>query len=355
MNKTPQKHILVQLGTPDQSTPKSVGIYLKEFLMDPLVIPLPWLLRWFLVHCIIVPFRSKDSAKRYQSIWDMDTNKSPLLLETELLVDNLQKTFPDLQVCIGMRYGQTHRFENVLKQSHKDTTALHIVPLFPQYSTAIQGSIFQYLWNFLSAKHINQTAIQTTSSFYNESFYQESLGEWVLQHKPNNTEAIVVSYHGLPIKQLVKADIENSGLYCCGGSTKPKISQMQCCQIKTHNTNCYGFQCQQTTTNLEKYLHRFQDHTPVYHAYQSRLRGTGKWLEPTLDQIFATLKTQNIQHITVVVPSFIVDCIESLEEIGIEYRSIWLKQGGKSLTLVPGLSQSQTFVNRFGEWLLANS
>ncbi len=316
--------LLVNLGTPDTAKPASVYVYLKQFLNDPRVIDIPALLRYFLVNWIIVPFRYKKSAHAYQQVW---TEKgSPLLVHSLALVNSVAKTLGDgFHVELGMRYGNPSIESAVKKLSACEK--IIAVPLFPQYSSAASGSAVEELLRVLGQQW-NIPAITITKDFFNHpdfiSAYASIIKEQ-LQNKP--CDLVVFSYHGLPERHLNKS--------ACHA---PCSRVTACPPMDDSNAFCYRAQCYDTTRLLAAELNLSADQYLV--TFQSRL-GRTPWIQPYTDIELPNLAKRGVKNIAIVCPSFVADCLETLEEINMRAREQWQELGGQAFTFIPCLNDSE--------------
>lgn len=321
--------ILNNIGTPRSASAKDVAIYLNEFLMDPDVIGLPYLLRAFLVKGLIVPLRSKSSAKKYQAIWS--ERGSPLLYLTEELQKELQVRLGETySVQIGMRYGQPSLSKAMERLQKEGVKEVIFAPLFPQYSEATTASATKYF------EHLNRNygfKTKILKPFYKEEFFlQPSLT--LINHKirTSNPEHFLFSYHGLP-ESLVKKT--------------PGCLQENCCAAAgACEKNCYKAQCHRTSELLAKRLGLSTDRWST--SFQSRL-GPSKWIGPSTldetDRLIAAGKTS----VCVVAPSFVTDCLETSEELGIELNQHFKNKTGKDLDLVPCLNGTADWAAAFAD------
>lgn len=310
--------ILTNVGTPQSTDPKDVGIYLREFLMDENIISIPRPWRDFLVKVLIVPKRKYSSAEKYKRIW---TEKgSPLMVETLDLVERMQNQLgSEWKIEIGMQIGRPSLKEAVEK-AIRANSEIYFLPLYPQFATATTGG---------ALKALKSWGVQVKASlgpFYHEEWFIEAQAQLIRERlKPG--DHLLLSYHGLPISQL-KA--HKSDCY-----EKPNCCQMPSACLR----NCYRAQCLQTSELLKKQLQLSE----VSIGFQSRL-GRAKWIEPSTTQVVDELLAQGVQHLKVACPSFVSDCLETLEEIGLELKDHFLKNGGKSFELIPCVNSNEIFI-----------
>jgi protoporphyrin/coproporphyrin ferrochelatase len=320
--------LLINLGTPDAPDTQSVARYLKEFLSDPKVIDLPNPWRSLLVNGLIIPLRAKKSAHAYQQIWTEEG--SPLLTNSVALQQSLQNALGDnYRISLGMNYGKP-TIESALS-ALSNCEKIIVLPLFPQYSSAVTGSILDKVNAILKQKNIT-TPIEIIKDFFAHpafiSAYAENIQTVLNDTRP---EYLLLSYHGLPMRQLYKT----SGSICKSCITMP------CPALQDANKNCYRAQCYQTSKLITAQLSL--GNTTVITSFQSRL-GHIPWTQPYTDNILKELATKNIKRIAVACPSFVTDCLETLEEIGLRGHNTWMKLGGSELTLIPALNMQHSWI-----------
>jgi len=302
--------LLINLGTPEALTLSAVRKYLREFLSDPKVINLPWLIRIPLVNFIVCT-RAKKSLEAYEKIWLKEG--SPLLVYTRALQQALSEAMGDAyQVEIAMRYGKpsiSHGFEALIKGR---CDKLMIMPLFPQYSNAVTASILEAVSKELLKQKVN-IPIHVKTHFYDLEAYIVASAELAGDSmKAIQAEYLLMSYHGLPERQM---------------PLNPD----------------YKKDCIATSDAIAKQLSLSQEQYQT--SFQSRL-GRIPWIQPYTDEVLIKLRQQGIKRLAVICPSFVVDCLETLEEIGIRAREQWIQLGGEELILVPCLNSN-------GDWIRA--
>ncbi|MGQ3888094.1 ferrochelatase [Legionella sp. CNM-1927-20] len=310
--------LLINLGTPKSPTTTDVRRYLKEFLADKRVIKLSAPIRYFLLYAFILPFRPKQSAHAYKAIWTEEG--SPLLINHQRLVNKLQSKLSNTQVALAMQYGEPSIIA-ALKQL-EDCAHITILPLYPQYSSAATGAALEKVLTLL-AKKPTHPSLQVIRDFYNHPSFLLAQAALI---KPyiEKYDHILFSYHGIP-----ESHLKESGCHA--------ICQV-CPPIQHANPICYKAQCHQTTHQLAKILSLPTDKFSL--AFQSRL-GRTPWIKPYTDLVLPKLAKQGIKRLAISCPSFVADCLETLEEIGIRARQQWLDLGGEELTLIPCLNDSE--------------
>lgn len=319
--------LLINLGTPDDNTPASVYRYLKHFLNDPRVIDLPKLVRSVLINGLIIPKRYKKSAAAYQAIWT--EQGSPLLLNSLALTKALSLTLGnDFHVELGMRYGKPSIASALDKLSHCDKIA--IIPLFPQYASAANGSAIEECLRILGSQW-NVPDIHIQKDFYQNPDFIAAYAD-VIQKSLNTkpVDQILFSYHGLPERHITKS-----------ACTAPCDKTNACPSMNTNNTYCYRAQCYETTRLIAEKLQLQPTQYQV--SFQSRL-GRTPWIKPYTDLVLPDLYQQNHRNIAVVCPSFVSDCLETLEEIDIRAREQWKQLGGNEFTFIPCINDHPRWV-----------
>lgn len=322
--------LLVNLGTPDSPHPKDVHRYLIEFLSDPRVIDSPWLWRQLLVRGLIVPSRYRQSAESYQKIWTEEG--SPLLVFGQKVQRALQKKMGDcFHIELAMRYQKPSIKKGIDALMQKQISELLIFPLFPQYASATTGSIHQEVMKVLKdfqvfpkVTFVNQYATHPT--FINAFCH---VGR---QYPLDSYDKILFSFHGLPQRQLKKADRRN---WC--------LKKENCCQtLCSLNQDCYGAQCRATAQLIAKGLSLPEEKYQI--CFQSRL-GREPWLQPYASEVIKDLAKKGHKNLLVFSPSFICDCLETIYEIGIEYQAEFRHAGGEKLDLVRGLNTEPMWID----------
>lgn len=329
---------LINLGTPDHADARSVRRYLRQFLNDPRVIDLPTWVRWPLVNLFIVPFRYKKTAALYQKIWSK--LGSPLLVNSKLMQQDLAvKLGPGYQVELGMRYGNPS-IPFALQQFKKSDTII-VIPLFPQYSSAANGSAIEKLFESLSANW-NMPNIRILNDFYQHPGFIRAFAEKIkntIQDK--KIDLVVFSYHGLPERHIHKSDCQAQ---CDHVSACPMMSN--------DNRFCYRAQCYATTQLIANELNLNADQYVV--SFQSRL-GRTPWIKPYTDLLMMELRKKGIKSIAIVSPSFVADCLETLEEMNIRTRKQWIELGGTDFTFIPCINNDPLWINALAEMVTSNT
>ncbi|MCA9319900.1 MAG: ferrochelatase [Planctomycetes bacterium] len=322
--------LLVNLGTPDAPERAAVARYLREFLMDPRVIDMPWLGRALLVHGIIAPFRSGKSAEAYRTVFT--DQGSPLLVHGEALRRAVEARLDGEPVVLGMRYGNpslSQALESLRDCAVRDATVL---PLFPQTCDATTGSVRAEVER-LRAKICPDMTLKFVDGFSDHPAFIEAQADLAREAREGfDADHVLLSYHGLPERQLIKANASGSCL------VKPTC----CDRITKDNVGCYRAQCFATSRALARALELGADDCTV--SFQSRL-GRARWIHPYTDVVVRELAAQGRKRILVLSPAFVADCLETLEELGLRLAETFREAGGEELRLVPCVNASPLWVD----------
>ncbi|MFT5519777.1 MAG: ferrochelatase [Enterobacterales bacterium] len=318
--------LLVNLGTPDSSSVKDVRKFLKEFLSDPLVVDVPFLVRWLLVNCIIVPFRGPKSAAEYKLLWT--ERGSPLKFHSIDMLERLTEQVNDkYQLALSMRYQSPSIREGLEELRKGGCEQLLILPLFPQYAGATTQSIFDKVSEELATMEWNVDTKLIKSFETDSNFIQAILNKSKLLDE-QSFDHTLFSYHGLPERQL-----KNENPKCLIGN---------CCDNLTDNNKyCYKAQCYATTRALVKELNLEEGDYTV--CFQSR-QGNIPWISPYIEDEIEKLAEQGIKNIRVFSPAFVADCLETTIEIADTYKNLFIELGGDNLTLVESLNSSDDWI-----------
>jgi ferrochelatase len=298
MSKTrsPKIAILINnIGSPSSSSRRDVAKYLTQFLMDPEVIKLPWLWRTLLVRGLIVPFRSRSSAKKYRAVWT--PQGAPLIVNSQNFARKLQRLLgPEFQVELAMNFGEPSIQTAVTKVANAEQ--ILFCPMFPQYDTATSGASAEAFRQELLGQGISAKS-QILDAFYFEPFFLKSFAQQVHITGPN--DHVLFSFHGLPEKYLA-----------CNTA----------CGAMENCLKCYKAHCHRTASFIARLANLTSEQWSV--SFQSRL-GPTKWLGPYTDQEVTRLARAR-KNIILASPAFVADCLETLEELGIEVRGLFARE-----------------------------
>jgi len=333
--------LLINLGTPDEPTPKAVRRYLKQFLSDPLVIDIPRFWRWLLLNFIILPFRSKKSAALYQKIWTPEG--SPLLINTHKLASKLSdKLGSDFVITYAMRYGNPSIETALNTLSQQKLEEIRVVPLYPQYASSSTESSLKELFRLVEKIRL-LPPIEVVPPFYSKKGFVQSLASGaksILESmKPDH---VLFSFHGLPERQIKRLDKTQQHCF---------IKSDCCSEMVEANQACYRAHCFSTSRLLAHELKlKPEDYTV---CFQSRL-GRTPWIKPYTDEVIVELAKNGVKKLAVTSPSFVADCLETLEEIAMRSNELFREHGGEELKLIPCLNDSDDWVEALEEMIREN-
>ena len=320
--------LLINLGTPDSPSYLDVFKYLREFLMDGRVIDIPSFFRFILVTVIICPIRSFASSKIYKELWDLSGGVSPLLKNTEELTKKLNSNQNKYNVHFAMRY-QKPSIKKALEEIKKtNPSELIVLPLFPHYASATTGSVFQELTKKISKEWVIPS-VRFISQYYDHPSFINAWVEAANNFNHQDYDKVVFSYHGLPNSQVNKVYVDNQ---CDGKNCEHEVN--------VENYYCYKSAVYETSKLIAEKISLPRDKYDV--TFQSRL--TNNWLEPFSDDVLKSYPEKGIKKVLVFSPAFTADCLETVIEIGDEYKELFINAGGKILDYVPSLNFSDAWV-----------
>ena len=304
--------ILANLGSPTAPTTKAVRRFLKDFLGDPRVVNLPRPLWWLILNFFVLPFRPSRSAKAYRKVWH--EKGSPLTYLTRQLSEKVAEQLKPKGITVNyaMRYGEPSIATQLKAFKKEGITDVMVLPLYPQYSSTTTASIYDDLTKELKQwRHL--PSFQFISDYHQDSHYIAAVAAsieqaWLEQAK---NELLVMSFHGLP-EQL------------------------------TQWGDPYFHQCHKTAALIAEKLGLTEKQWMI--VFQSRF-GKAQWLKPYCVDTLQDLPTQGIKAIDIVCPGFAVDCLETLEEIAMENKSIFMEAGGSEYRYIACLNDSQAHVD----------
>lgn len=304
--------LIVNLGSPSQLTTGAVRRFLRQFLSDPRVVNLPRSLWWLILNFIILPFRPRRSKKAYAKVWT--ERGSPLTYITQDLTDKVAQHFQqdsEVSVHMVMSYGRPSLSRQLRKLHQAQCEQITIVPLYPQYSSTTTASVFDAVatelmqWryipelNFISDYHQHPLYISGIANSVQQAWGEQGRGDLLL-----------LSFHGLP-------------------------------DLLTKKGDPYYYQCLNTAeliaAQLDLQVHEWRV------VFQSRF-GRAKWLQPYCIETLMALPGEGFKNIDIICPGFVVDCLETLEEINMANRGIFIKAGGEQYQYIPALNDSEANV-----------
>lgn len=303
--------LITNLGTPAAPTKAALKPYLKEFLSDPRVVEVPRLIWWLVLNGIILNIRPKRSAHAYSTVWT--ERGSPLLYHTQdqknAIEAKLKATMGDnIVVEFAMRYGQPSVASVLDKMFAQGVRKLVVLPLYPQYCASTVGSTFDAIANYLK-----QTRWVPELRFINQycdfAPYIQAQAKKIKAHwnTYGRADKLIFSYHGIPKRYLTSGDP-----YFC--------------------------QCHKTSRLLADALGLSSD--DYLTTFQSRF-GREEWLKPYTDETLKSLPSTGVKSVQVVCPGFSSDCLETIEEIGVENRGYFMESGGERYEYIPCLNADQ--------------
>lgn len=303
MRQTKTGILLANLGTPDAPTPEAVKRYLRQFLSDPRVVDTSPALWWPLLRGVILPLRAARVAKLYQSIWMEDG--SPLMVYSKAQQQALAQRLPDTPVALGMSYGSPSLESAVDELLASGVEHMVVLPLYPQYSCSTVAAVWDELARILARKR-GIPGVSFIRDYADDSSYIDALAKSArdsfAQH--GEPDLLLLSYHGIPQRYADEGDD-------------------------------YPQRCRDTTCELVSALGLPPE--KVMMTFQSRF-GREPWLTPYTDETLKMLAEKGTRHIQVMCPGFAADCLETLEEIAVQNREIFLEAGGKQYEYIPALN-----------------
>lgn len=320
--------LLVNLGTPDAPTTSAVRRYLAEFLSDRRVVEIPRLAWWPILHGIILRTRPKKSAHAYAQVWTVDG--SPLAAITKAQAEALQARLGDgVLVRWGMRYGQPAVGAELAALKEAGCDRILIAPLYPQYSGATTATVSDAVGSQLAQMRW-QPALRNLPPYYDDPVHIEALrADTARQLKALDfvPQVLLLSFHGMPDRTLQLGDP-------------------------------YHCQCQKTARLLAEALAPDFPDLRIEISFQSRF-GRAKWLEPATDETIATEAARGTTALAIAAPGFSADCLETLEELAIRGRELFVEQGGRHFAALAclnagdhGMAMLESLVRReLGGWI----
>ena len=298
--------LLVNSGTPASLATRDVRAFLAGLLGDPRVVELPRLLWWPILHGIILRVRPRASARKYAAIWTPEG--SPLAVESEALRRGLEVSLnaTGTPVALAMLYTGGARVPDAIRSLREaGAGGIFVLPMFPQYCGASTGAVFDQVGEALRrTRHV--PALKFVSSYHDDAGYIDALAASVQEHRRSVgvTRHLLMSFHGVPARYVMQGDP-------------------------------YRDQCHRTANLLAQQLGLGADMWSV--SFQSRF-GRARWLQPYTSEVLASLPRRGVNSVSVICPGFAADCLETLEEIGMENRDVFLAAGGEQYHYIPALN-----------------
>jgi ferrochelatase len=320
--------LLVNLGSPDSPSVPDVRRYLREFLMDSRVIDVAWPIRFCIVHFAILPFRPRQSAHAYQTVWT--AAGSPLVVTSHNLLGKLRSRV-SMPVELAMRYQNPSIPFAVEKLAAQGVTELLLIPLFPHYAMSSYETAVERVREVVARKSPGMRLV-VQPPYYKDPDYLQALVSSTKPYLDKGFDHLLFSYHGVPERQIKKTD--PTGCHC--------LTVPNCCQVESPaHQFCYRAQCFRTTAEFVKLAGIPAGKFSV--AFQSRL-GRDPWLRPYTDFELERLAKAGVKRILVMCPAFVSDCLETIEEIGMRGKESFLKAGGVEFTSIPCLNEHPEWI-----------
>lgn len=309
--------LITNLGTPDSPDKKSLKKYLNQFLLDHRVVDINRFLWWIILKLIILNIRPKRSAALYKKIWTDEG--SPLLVEMSKILLSIKKKNDNRQIFfdLGMRYGEPSIKQALEKFKNKNITKILIFPLYPQAGSPTSSSTFDEVSNVIS-KWTWVPSIRFINGYHDRKEYITSVSKTIT--KAGSLDHIIFSFHGMPLRYLKNGD----PYYCFCHKTARLIAE----DLGLAN---------------EKYTL----------AFQSRF-GREEWLKPYIEDIIVEKAKIGIKKLHIISPGFSVDCLETLEEIKIQYSELFKENGGEELIYIPCLNSNDDHINMINNMIIQN-
>ena len=307
--------LLINLGTPEAPTTQAVRTYLNEFLSDPRVVEIPRIIWWPILKLFILPTRPKVSAARYAQIWT--TEGSPLKVYTARQANLLQgylgeRVRAPLVIDYAMRYGSPSIAHRLARLTAAGCNRILVIPLYPQFSGSTSASAFDAVYRALGAMR-DPPAIRTVRAFHDDPGYISALAATVRDYwmKRGRPDVLVMSFHGIPRRTVEAGDP-------------------------------YERECRATAGLLAEAL--ALDERQYRVAFQSRF-GRAAWLQPYTAEVLTSLGRDKTRCVDVICPGFPADCLETLEEIAIEGKGLFLEAGGGEFRYIPCLNDRHEWIS----------
>ncbi|TRY33792.1 ferrochelatase [Aliiglaciecola sp. M165] len=307
--------LITNLGTPDAPTKKALKPYLKEFLSDPRVVEIPRFIWWMILNLVILNIRPARSAKAYAEVWE--ESGSPLLTHTKNQAEALRKRLQDkygqdVVVEFAMRYGNPAMATTIDHMLQQGVRKLVVLPLYPQYCASTTGSTFDAVaQDFQSRRWLPE--LRFVNQYCDHDMYIKAVANKIRAHWQQHAKAdkLLFSYHGIPKRYLTNGDP-------------------------------YHCQCHKTSRLIAQELGISSDEYMT--TFQSRF-GREEWLKPYTDHTLQSLPEKGVKSVQVVCPGFSSDCLETIEEIGMENRDYFLEAGGERYEYIAALNSDPSHID----------
>jgi ferrochelatase len=304
--------LLVNLGSPEAPTARSVRRFLRDFLWDRRVVNLPRPVWWVILHFFVLPFRPRRSALAYRKIWDI--KGSPLIFLTRQLTEKIASRLQpkDVVTDYAMRYGEPQVGSRLAAFKAQGVEKLIVLPLYPQYSSTTTASVYDAAVGELNG-WFHLPDLHFISDYHRHPGYIAAVAESIRQswRDHGKNDLLLMSFHGLP-------------------------------EVLTRWGDPYFYHCRETAELIAEQLGLNENEWRM--VFQSRF-GKAEWLKPYCLDTLQGLPAQGIKKVDVVCPGFAVDCLETLEEIAIENKAVFINAGGSVYHYIPALNDSEAHVD----------
>ena len=298
--------LLVNSGTPASLATRDVRAFLAGLLGDPRVVELPRVFWWPILHGIVLRIRPRASARKYAAIWTPEG--SPLAIQSEALRRGLETSLRGLEtpVALAMLYtGGASVPEAIASLRKAGAEGILTIPMFPQYCGASTGAVFDQVSAAFRALR-SVPSLRFVSSYHDDPAYIDALAESVQDHRRTYgpTSHLLMSFHGVPERYVTSGDP-------------------------------YREQCERTASLVARKLGLSASEWSV--SFQSRF-GRARWLQPYTSEVLGAMPGRGVKSVSVICPGFAADCLETLEEIGMENRDVFLAAGGEKYHYIAALN-----------------
>ena len=306
--------LITNLGTPEAATPSAVRKYLAEFLWDPRVVEIPRPIWWLILHGIILRTRPRKSAEAYEKVWT--EGGSPLLViskqQRHALQDALEKKLSGpVKVELAMRYGEPSIASALERFKLQGVRRILLFPLYPQYSASTTASTFDAVAKVLMQQRW-MPELRMINTYGTDTGYINACAQQIQMHWQQNerNQKLVFSFHGLPKRNLMQGDP-------------------------------YHCECHETARLITEKLNLKDDEWMI--TFQSRF-GKAEWLQPYTIKTMEALPKDGIKSVDVFCPGFSADCLETLEEISMQNKDVFIHAGGEAFSYIPALNAEDTHI-----------
>ena len=326
--------LLVNLGSPDSPSVTDVRRYLREFLSDPRVIDTPWLLRMFVLHAFILPRRPAESAHAYAKIWTKEG--LPLVVTSRKVEARLRELLP-MPVELGMRYGNPSIPSAVARLRVEGVDTALLMPMFPHYAMSSYETAVERACE-AAREEGGGMRLRVLPPFFAEPGYLSAVAASLRPHLAKPYDHVLFSFHGVPERHMRKSD--PSGRHC--------LASPDCCeQPHLAHATCYRAQARRTAREVAAAIGLPKGKWSI--SWQSRL-GRDPWLKPWTDVVLRELPARGVKRLVVLSPTFVADCLETIEELGMRGAESFRESGGEEFTLVPCLNDAPDWVATIASW-----